>query len=92
LSAGLRPHRARGAAVLLLALVSVCAACAPAPTPTWQRPDVSAASTRRVELDCHQRAIVAIDAATSAADVQRVHTEREQYFARCMRGSGFELR
>ena len=89
MSAGLRPVRGCAGAALLLALA---AACATKPTQTWQRPDVSAASARQVELDCHQRAIEAIDAATSAADVQRVHTEREQYFARCMRGSGFELR
>jgi hypothetical protein len=83
------PFHGCAAAALLLALM---AGCAKAPEPTWQRPDVSAASARQVELDCHQRAIVAIDAAASPADVQRVHAEREQYFARCMRGSGFELR
>ncbi len=77
-----------GAAALLLALM---AACAKAPTATWQRPDVSPASARAVELDCHQRAIAAIDAAAASADAQRVHAEREQHVARCMRGSGFEL-
>jgi len=88
-----RRPRQLGTTLVTLALV---AACSRAPTPaapaTWQRPDVSPESTREVELDCHQRAIQAIAAAAAAADVQRVHEAREQYFQRCMRGSGFELR
>jgi hypothetical protein len=78
-----------GVAALLLGLAG---GCATTPAPTWQRPDVSAASARQVELECRQRAITAIDAGRNPAEIQRVHTEREQYFARCMRGSGFELR
>jgi hypothetical protein len=86
-----RQARQLGATLVTLALVAACAR-APAPTTTWQRPDVSPESTREVELDCHQRAIEAIAAAVHAADVEHVHEEREQYFQRCMRGSGFELR
>lgn len=85
-----RLARRLGATVVPLALA---ASCTPPPTtPTWQRSDVSAESTREVELDCHQRAIEAIPAGTNAAERQRVHEAREQYFARCMRGSGFTPR
>jgi len=89
LRVGSRPHRSWSATALLLALA---AGCAKPPAPTWQRPDVSPASALQVELDCRQHAVAAIEPPASPAETQRVHTEREQYFARCMRGSGFELR
>ena len=82
------PVRRLGAALLALA----AAACAAEPADSWQRADVSPDVTQAVELDCHQRSVAAIAAATHTADVERVHAEREQYFARCMRGSGFGRR
>jgi len=75
-----------GAASLALALLAACAA------PRWQRPDVSPETARQVELDCHQRAIEAIGPGNNPDDAQAVHRVREQYFERCMKGSGFEQR
>ena len=83
------PPRGWCAGSLALGLLT---ACAPPPPPTWQRPDVSPATAHQVELDCHQRAIETFGAGNNPTDAQAVHQEREAYFVRCMRGSGFELR
>jgi hypothetical protein len=76
------------AGILVLASLS---ACAPKP-PDWQRTDVSPATAKQVELDCHQRSIEAIGPGNNPEDAQAVHVRREDYFTRCMRGSGFERR
>jgi hypothetical protein len=76
-----------GAASVALALLAACAAA-----PRWQQPDVSPETTRQVELDCHQRAIEAIGPGNNPDDAQAVHQQREQYFERCMKGSGFAPR
>jgi hypothetical protein len=84
------PRRALGVAGLALALAT---ACTPPPPPSrWQRPDVGPETTREVELDCRQHAVEAIVGADNQDQAQGVHQEREAYFDRCMRGSGFELR
>jgi len=78
------------AAGLALALA---AGCTPAAPPSrWQRPDVGPETAREVELDCRQHAIAAIAGADTLDQAQSVHQEREAYFERCMRGSGFERR
>jgi hypothetical protein len=81
-------RRLGGLAAVGLALAAGCAK----PPPDWQRPDVSAATARAVELDCHQRAIQAFDPGNDLAEAKRIHEQREQYVERCMRGSGFERR
>jgi hypothetical protein len=81
--------RALASAVALVVLV---AGCSKPPPPSWQRPDVSPQTAHQVELDCHQRAIEAIDTANNPTEAQAIHQQRDQYFERCMRGSGFELR
>jgi hypothetical protein len=78
-------------AVCVAGLMLGLAACAPKP-PSWQRSDVSAATAKQVELDCHQRSIEAIGPGNNPEDAQAVHQRRDDYFTRCMRGSGFELR
>jgi len=78
-----------GAASLALALL---AACANPPAPSWQRPDVSPETARQVELDCHQRSIEAIGPGNNVKDAEAIHQQRDEYFERCMRGSGFARR
>jgi hypothetical protein len=73
--------------------LALIGACTPTPPPSrWQRPDVGPETAREVELDCRQRAIEAIAGADDAEQAQAVHQQRDAYFERCMRGSGFELR
>jgi hypothetical protein len=79
--------RALGIACLAIALA---AGCTKQPQSRWARPDVGVETTREVELDCHQRAIEAFEPGNNPTDAQAVHVRREEYFARCMRGSGFE--
>ncbi|MEJ0067479.1 MAG: hypothetical protein WDO24_00505 [Pseudomonadota bacterium] len=83
------PQRGWCAAGLVIGLAT---ACAPPPPPSWQRPDVSPETARQVELDCHQRSIEAFNPGNNPEDAKAIHLQREDYFARCMRGSGFELR
>jgi len=83
------PPRGWCAAGLALGLLT---ACAPPPPPAWQRSDVSPATAQQVELDCRQRSIEAFGAGNNPDDAKAVHDQRQGYFERCMRGSGFELR
>ena len=79
-------------ALLSACLTAVLAAGCTKPEPRWTRPDVGAETAREVELDCHQRSIQAFEPGNTPTDAQAVHVKREDYFARCMRASGFELR
>ena len=75
-----------------LALLLLASGCAATPKSDWQRSDVSVETTLQVELDCRQRSIQSIPRGANQAEAQFVHTQRQEYFERCMRGSGFERR
>jgi hypothetical protein len=75
-----------------LALLLLASGCAQAPKSDWQRSDVSVEATLQVELDCRQRSIESIPPGANQAEAQFVHGQRQEYFERCMRGSGFTRR